>query len=47
MVLNLPEKLALQKKIRALGKKRENAWREYDRSACEIEQQKDILIDQI
>ena len=47
MAPNLPEKLALQKKIRSLDKKRDNAWREYDEAAREIERQKDTLIDQI
>jgi len=47
MAPNLPEKLALQKKIRSLDKKRDNAWREYDEAAREIERQKDTLIDQV
>ncbi|NOZ86760.1 MAG: DEAD/DEAH box helicase family protein [Deltaproteobacteria bacterium] len=47
MAPNLPEKLALQKKIRSLDKKRDNAWREYDEAAREIERQKDTLIDRI
>jgi len=47
MAPNLPEKLALQKKIRSLDKKRDNAWREYDEAAREIEQHKDTLIDQV
>lgn len=44
---NLPEKLALQKKIRSLDKKRDEAWREYDDGARDIERQKDSLIDRI
>ncbi len=47
MAPNLPEKLALQKKIRNLDKKRDAAWHEYDEAAREIERQKDVLIDQI
>lgn len=47
MAPNLPEKLALQKKIRSLDKKRDSAWREYDEAAREIERQKDTLIDQV
>jgi DNA repair ATPase RecN len=42
---NLPEKLAIQKKIRNLDKKRDEAWREYDEGARGIERQKDSLID--
>jgi len=44
---NLPEKLALQKKIRDLDKKRNIAWKEYDEAAGAIEQQKDVLIDRV
>lgn len=44
---NLPEKLAMQKKIRTLDKKRDDAWREYDEAAREVERQKDELIDRV
>lgn len=44
---NLPEKLALQKKIRVLDKKRDEAWRQYDEAAREVERQKDTLLDQV
>lgn len=44
---NLPEKLEIQKKIRDLDKKRDDAWREYDRAAKEVELQKDVLIEKI
>ena len=47
MAPNLPEKLALQKKIRSLDKKRDNAWHRYNEAAREIERQKDTLIDQV
>ncbi len=44
---NLPEKLAMQKKIRTLDKKRDEAWKEYDEAARDIERQKDDLIDRV
>jgi ERCC4-related helicase len=44
---NLPDKLALQRKARALEAKRDEAWRAYDASAKEIEVQKDGLLDQV
>lgn len=44
---NLPEKIEIQKKIRNLDKKRDDAWRQYDEAAREIERQKDALIDQV
>jgi len=44
---NLPEKLAIQKKIRNLDQKRDEVWRQYDEAAREIEQQKDVLIDKV
>jgi len=44
---NLPEKLAMQKKIRSLDKKRDDAWREYDEAARDVERQKDGLIDRV
>ena len=44
---NLPEKLEIQKKIRKLDKKRNDAWHEYDAAAGEIEKKKDSLIDQV
>jgi len=47
MALNLPDKIAAQKKIRDLEKKRDAAWREYDIAGREIENQKDDLIDTI
>ncbi len=42
---NLPDRLALQKKVRKLEGKRDEAWREYDDSAKVIEEKKDELID--
>jgi len=44
---NLPERLEIQKKIRDLDRKRDEAWRKYDISAREIEKQKDKIIDQV
>lgn len=44
---NLPDKLALQKKIKGYEKKRDDAWREYDVAAKEIEARKDDLIDEV
>ncbi len=46
-VSNLPEKIALQRKVKTLESKRDEAWREYDSSAKIIESQKDLLLDQI
>lgn len=42
---NLPDKLALQKKVRSIERKREEAWREYDDAAKAIEGQKDTFLD--
>lgn len=47
IALNLPEKLAVQKKIRDLDAKRNAAWKEYDEAAKIIEQQKDGLLDTV
>lgn len=44
---NLPDKLALQKRMRPLEQKRDEAWRAYDDAAKEIEIQKDRLLDQV
>ncbi|MEL7226388.1 MAG: hypothetical protein AAGL17_16535 [Cyanobacteria bacterium J06576_12] len=44
---NLPEKLALQKQVSGLNKKRDAAWREYDRGALDVEAQKDALIESV
>jgi len=44
---NLPEKLNIQKKIRKFEAKRDEAWREYDDAAKEIEQKKDEVIDMV
>lgn len=44
---NLPEKLKLEKEKRKLETGRDEAWKEYDDSAKEIEKNKDRLIDEI
>ena len=44
---NMPEKLALQRKARALETQRDVAWRAYDVAAKDIEVQKDGLLDQV
>lgn len=44
---SLPDKLAAQKKVRSLEKKREEAWHEYDKTGRAIENEKDKLIETI
>jgi len=44
---NLPEKLEIQRKIRSLDRRRDEAWREYDAASRDIERQKDTLIDEV
>ena len=44
---NLPDKLVLQKKVRTLEQKREEAWRAYDDAAKDIEKQKDTFLDAV
>ncbi|MCL2591474.1 MAG: DEAD/DEAH box helicase [Betaproteobacteria bacterium] len=41
---NLPEKLSLQKQIKTLEQKRDDAWHAYDDAAKEVESKKDELI---
>ena len=43
----LPEKLERQRATRTLETKREEAWRAYDQASREIDQRKDILLDEI
>ena len=43
----IPDKLALQRKVRKLEQQRDDAWRAYDAAAREIEAQKDVLLDQV
>jgi ERCC4-related helicase len=42
---NLPEKLAFQRKAQKFEKQRDEAWREYDQHALDIEQKKECLLD--
>ena len=43
----LPEKLERQREARVLEGQRDEAWRAFDNAACEIERQKDTLLDKI
>jgi predicted nucleic acid-binding Zn-ribbon protein len=47
MAPNLPEKLELQRKLRGLETKRDEAWRSYDAAGRDIDRQKDALLDEI
>jgi len=44
---SLPDKLAIQKKLRDIDKKCDTAWKEYDEAAKKIEYQKDELLDTV
>jgi ERCC4-related helicase len=44
---NLPEKLEIQKKLRGLETKRDEAWRAYDAASRDVDKQKDGLLDEI
>jgi len=44
---NLPQKLELQRKLRTLETKRDEAWRAYDTASRDIDRQKDALLDEI
>lgn len=47
MAPNLPAKLELQRKLRGLETKRDEAWRAYDAASRDIDRQKDALLDEI
>lgn len=47
LAANLPDKLAIQKKLRELDSKRDLAWKAYDTDAKQIEKQKDELLDTV
>ena len=47
MAPNLPEKLELQRKLRGLETKRDEAWRAFDAAGRDIDRQKDALLDEI
>ena len=44
---NLPTKLELQRQLRQLEAKRNDAWKEFDDASRDIEHQKDGLLDEI
>jgi hypothetical protein len=44
---NLPEKLELQRRLRTMEGKRDEAWRAYDAASRDIDRQKDSLLDEI
>lgn len=44
---NLPDKIALQRTAKQIEQKRDEAWREYDDGARDIERLKDDLIDRV
>ena len=43
----LPEKLELQRGVRKLETKRDEAWYAYDQASREVDRQKDALLDEI
>ena len=45
--INLSEKLKIQKKIRDLETKYNNAWKEYDEATKNIDKQKDKLLENV
>jgi superfamily II DNA or RNA helicase len=44
---NLPEKLEIQRTLRGLETKRDEAWRAYDTASRDVDRQKDALLDEI
>ena len=44
---NLPQKLEIQRKLRGLESKRDEAWRAYDSASRDVDRQKDALLDEI
>jgi len=44
---NLPTKLDLQRQLRQLESKRNDAWKEFDEASRDIDKQKDALLDEI
>ena len=44
---NLPEKLEIQRSLRGLETKRDEAWRAYDAASRDVDRQKDALLDEI
>jgi shikimate kinase len=44
---NLPTKLNLQRQLRQLESKRNEAWKEFDEASRNVDKQKDTLLDEI
>jgi len=44
---NLPEKLEIQRTLRGLETKRDEAWHAYDAASRDVDRQKDALLDEI
>jgi ERCC4-related helicase len=44
---NLPEKLKLEREKRQLDSKRDEAWKEYEQAAKNVEGRKDVLMDEV
>lgn len=44
---NLPEKLEIQRTLRGVETKRDEAWRAYDSASRDVDKQKDALLDEI
>jgi len=44
---NLPEKLEIQRKLRSLEAKRDEAWRAYDAASRDVDREKDALLDEV
>jgi hypothetical protein len=44
---NLPEKLKLEREKRSLDSKRDEAWKQYEQAAKDIESRKDGLMDEV
>jgi ERCC4-related helicase len=47
LAANLPEKLKLEREKRQLDSKRDEAWKEYEKAAKDIEGRKDALMDEV
>lgn len=47
LAANLPDKLAIQKKLQDLDKKRDEVWKAYDEDTKTMEKQKDELLDTV
>jgi ERCC4-related helicase len=47
LAANLPEKLKLEREKRSLDSKRDEAWKEYEQAAKNIEAKKDTLMDEV